>query len=155
MAAVLYCLIILLFTVEPASHLPVIPAPAHPVVPPKSRDISKSVASRALTRSYERFIDSVDPDSLVPVLYSNMLLTREERERATQTTETANQRLQVILMALERRISADPNVFHTLLTALMTKPALEAVGREMKGEFHKWWVWLHDIVNNICYYSDI
>ncbi|CAI8045201.1 hypothetical protein GBAR_LOCUS25022 [Geodia barretti] len=62
-----------------------------------------------------------------------MLLTPDERERATQTTETANQRLQVILMALERRISADPNVFHTLLTALMAEPALEAVGREMKG----------------------
>ena len=40
------------------------------------------------------------------------------------------------------------------MTALMTKPALEAVGREMKGEFHKWWVWLHGIVN-VCYYSDI
>ncbi|CAI8053420.1 hypothetical protein GBAR_LOCUS29220 [Geodia barretti] len=36
-------------------------------------------------------------------------------------------------MALERRNFCDPNVFHTLLTALMAEPALEAVGREMKG----------------------
>ena len=111
-----------------------IPTPA-PVVRLKSRDISTSVASRALRKSYKLFKDSVDPDSLVAVLYSNMLLTPDERERATQTTETANQRLQVILMALERRISADPNVFHTLLTVLMAEPALEAVGRGMKGEF--------------------
>jgi hypothetical protein len=88
---------------EAASHLPVIPTPA-PVVRLKSRDISTSVASRALRKSYKLFKDSVDPDSLVAVLYSNMLLTPDERERATQKTETANQRLQVILMALERRI---------------------------------------------------
>ena len=126
-----------------------IPTPA-PVVRLKSRDISTSVASRALRKSYKLFKDSVDPDSLVAVLYSNMLLTPDERERATQKTETANQRLQVILMALERRISADPNVFHTLLTALMAEPALEAVGRGMKGEFGEWWIWYYAIVNVIA-----
>ena len=77
----------------------------------------------------------MDPDNLVKVLYSNMLLTREEREKAVQMTETDSQKLEEVVKALERRISADPAVFHTVVQAIMAEPALEAVGHQMKGEF--------------------
>ena len=77
----------------------------------------------------------MDPDNLVKVLYSNMLLTREEREKAVQITETDSQKLEEVIKALERRISADPAVFHTVVQAIMVEPALEAVGCKMIGKF--------------------
>ena len=109
-------------SVEPVSQSPVAPPVVSPVI--QSREISTSVASRALRRSHKLLKDGADPNSLEAVLYSKMLLTREEHEKAIQTTETDSQKLQVILTALERRVSADPNVFQTLLTVLMAEPAL-------------------------------
>ena len=104
------------------------------MAPPNS-NISSSVESKTLRRSYKLFKDSVDPDHLVTVLYSNLLLTPEEHEKAVHAVATDTQKLQEILKALERRISADSNVFNTLLQALMAEPALEAVGRQITGYF--------------------
>ena len=75
----------------------------------------------------------MDPDYFATVLYSKLLLTREEHEKATQTTATDSQKLQEILKALERRISADPSVFDTVLHTLNKEPALETVARQVKG----------------------
>ena len=108
----------------------------------ESNNVSTSVASRALRRSYKLIKDGVDPDNLVKVLYSNMLLTREEREKAVQMTETDSQKLEEVVKALERRISANPTVFHTVVQAIMAEPALEAVGHQMKGKLDIEWIWL-------------
>lgn len=85
-------------------------------------------------KCHKIFQDGVDPDNLVTVLYSKLLLTREERQRATQRTATDSQKLQEILTALERRISTDPNNFHVILQALTAEPALKAVGDQIKGK---------------------
>ena len=100
----------------------------------ESSNVSPSVASRAFRRSHKLFKDGVDPDNLVEVLYSKMLLTREEKAKAVKMTETDSQKLDEIVKALERRISANPTVFHTVVQAIMAEPALEAVGHQMKGE---------------------
>jgi hypothetical protein len=92
-----------------------------------------SVEQRAFRRCHQVFHDGVDPTSLVPVLYSNNLLTREERERAIHSTATDRERIQAILTALERRISIEPSPFHVMLAALMSEPALNAVGRKIKA----------------------
>ena len=114
-------------------------------VPPtnlESSSVSTSVVSRAFRRSYKLFKESVDPDNLVKVLYSNMLLTRDEREKAVQMTETDSQKLEEVVKALERRISADPTVFNTVVQALVAEPALEAVGHQMKGKLVSIeWIW--------------
>ena len=104
---------------------------------PRNTTSSKNspfVALKALRRSYKLFKDSVDPDYFATVLYSNLLLTREEHEKAIHRTATDSEKLKELLKALERRISADPNVFDTVLQALKTEPALEAVVQEIKGE---------------------
>ena len=76
----------------------------------------------------------MDPDNLVTVLYSNFLLTPEEYEKDSQTAAPGDQRLKVMFMALERRVSANPSVFHTLIQVLQGEEALKDVADVMKGE---------------------
>ena len=65
--------------------------------------------------------------------YSKLLLTPEEKERATQSTLTTSKQLDVIFDCLERRVSVDPSVFSALMEVLLEEPALEAVGKKMQG----------------------
>ena len=123
-----------IITTEAVRQHSVTPVPAV-TDPPNSGSGATSVESKAFTRSYKIFKDGVDPDYLVKVLTSNLLLTREEREKAVQKTETDSQKLEEVVKALERRISADPTVFHTVVQAITAEPALEAVGCNMISKF--------------------
>ncbi|CAI8008535.1 hypothetical protein GBAR_LOCUS5841 [Geodia barretti] len=82
-------------------------------------------AGFALRRSNEIFVGAVDPENIVPVLYSKRLLTKEEKQKATQQSSTACQRLEEIFKAMERRVHVDPQNFNTLLQALSEEPATE------------------------------
>ena len=96
---------------------------------------TKSVELKALKRSSDVFCGGVDPNTLATKLMAEELFTSEEYERATQTTATNHQRNNEILTALERRVSADSSVFHTVVSLLQQEPALKAVGDRMQGEF--------------------
>ena len=142
----------LLHPPPPAQHTdtPHPPPPAqhtdtpHPPSPPAQHTESPahhaadhlglSAESRALRRSNTVFIRGVDPDNLVTVLYSNFLLTPEEYEKASQTAAPGDQRLKTMFKALERRVSANPSVFHTLIQVLQGEEALKDVADVMKGE---------------------
>ena len=89
--------------------------------------------SRALRKNYAAFKRGTDPDTVITMLYSEFLLTPEEKERATQSTLTARKQLDVVFECLERRVSADPSVFNKLVQVLLEEPALEAVGKKMRG----------------------
>ena len=91
-------------------------------------------AGFALRRSNEIFVGAVDPENIVPVLYSNGLLTKEEKQKATQQSSTACQRLEEIFKAMERRVHVDPQCFHTLLQALSKESATKGVAKKMKGK---------------------
>ena len=99
-----------------------------------SGTVLSSVSLRAFRRGYKIFKDGVDPDTLENVLYSSLLLTSAEHEKAIQPTATDTQKLQDILKALERRIRTDPNNFNILLKCLMEEPALEGVAKKLQGE---------------------
>ena len=92
-----------------------------------------SVEARALRRSNAVFKSGVDPEYLVTVLYSNFLLTPEERQRATHSYLTANQQLEDLFTTLERRVSANPQDFHELLKVLRNEPAMKAVACTIQG----------------------
>ena len=89
--------------------------------------------SRALRESYAAFKGGADPDTVITVLYTKLLLTREEKGKAKQKTLTVDEQLDVVFDCLERRVSVDPSVFSTLMEILLEEPALEAVGRKMQG----------------------
>ena len=93
-----------------------------------------SIESRALRRSNTVFTRGVDPENLVTVLYSNFLLTPEEKARAMKQTLTIGQQLEEIFQSLERRVSTRPQDFKKIICALLAEPALKAVGDEMQGE---------------------
>lgn len=92
-----------------------------------------SKESRALRRCYAFFTREVDPNTVVPILYGDFLLTLEEKRRAMQKSLTAGEQLNVVFDCLERRVSADPAVFHKLVQVLLGEPALEAVGKKTQG----------------------
>ena len=85
----------------------------------------------------------MDPDNLVTVLYSNFLLTPEEYEKASQTAAPGDQRLKAMFMALERCVSANPSVFHTLIQVLQWEEALKDVA---EGEPNLLLVKCHSLV---------
>ena len=98
-------------------------------------NLGLSAESRALRRSNTVFTRGVDPENLVTVLYSNFLLTPEEKARAMKQTLTIGQQLEEIFQSLERRVSTRPQDFKKIIRALMAEPALKAVGDGIQGEF--------------------
>ena len=94
---------------------------------------SLSAESRALRRSNAVFKKGVSPDDLVTVLYSNLLLTPDEKAKATQQTLTDNQKLEEMFTTLERRVSVEPAALRTLIQALKDEPATDSVGNKMQG----------------------
>ena len=126
---------------QPTSSFPPSATASQPTldvpVPPRSlvQSGTKSVELIALQRSSDVFCGGVDPNTLATKLRAKGLLTRQEYKRATQTTAVDDQRNNEILIALERRVSADSRVFHTVVGLLREEPALKAVGDRMQGEF--------------------
>ena len=92
-----------------------------------------SAESRALRKSNAVFKKGVDPDNLVTVLYSNLLLTSEEKSKATQRTLTDDQKLEEMFTALERRVSVKPTDLKTLIQSLRDEPAMVAVAGKIQG----------------------
>ena len=90
--------------------------------------------SIALRKSNAVFKRGVDPDNLITVLYSNILLTPEEKSKATHKTLTDDQKLEEVFTSLERRVSVIPGDFHKLVEALRDEPALKPVGDKMQGQ---------------------
>ena len=77
-----------------------------------------SPESKALQRSYESFMNGVDPANVVGPLFTAELLTPQERQKATQRISTPTEQLREIFDALERRVSTKPAHFHTLVEIL-------------------------------------
>ena len=107
---------------------------ASPAQATASMALTMSVESRTLRRSNTIFTSGVEPDNIVKVLYSNLLLTPEEKARATQQTLTIQQKLEEIFQAMERRIAVTPGDLHVLIKALKAEPAIKAVGDKIQGK---------------------
>ena len=95
--------------------------------------MAQSVESRALRKSNLVFKKGVDPDNLVTLLYSNELLTSDEKSKARQKTLTDGEKTEEVFTFLERRVSVDARVFHELLKVLQEEPALKGVADQMQG----------------------
>ena len=92
-----------------------------------------SVEARALRRCNEVFKSGADPENLVTVLYSDFLLTPDERERVRHPNKTPGQQLEELFTTLERRVSVTPGEFHKLTEVLGNEPATKPLAEKMKG----------------------
>ena len=95
-----------------------------------------SAESKALRKSYEYFMKGADPSSLVAPLYSEDLLTEEEKARALLDTQTSSKRLDEIFSALTRRVTVEPKQFLLIIQTLNNVPALKAMGEKMQSIFN-------------------
>ena len=97
------------------------------VNPPPSRE------DRALRKCAAKFRTGVDPNFIVPRLYEELLLTREEKNSANQKTLTDDERLDVVWQALERRVAVDPSDFHSVVEILHNELPMKKLGDHMQG----------------------
>ena len=79
----------------------------------------------------------IDPANIIVPLFTNGLMNRDERDRATQSMRTEGEKLEEIYKALERRVATNPEHFHTLLEVLKHEEALKDVGEQMEGNILK------------------
>ena len=95
--------------------------------------LGPSVESIVLRRSNTILTRSGDPENLVTVLFSKLLLTPEEKAKVLQQSLTVGQKMEEIFQTMERRVSASPAHFHTLVQVLKEEPAMRTVGETMQG----------------------
>lgn len=95
---------------------------------------TQSAEYRAIRRSYSTVKKGIDPNNLREILYSNFLLTPEEKESTMQKGLSDMDILERLHKCLERRISITPNSFHTLVQALKKEPALEKVADQIESK---------------------
>ena len=95
-----------------------------------------TIESRALRRSNVVFKTGVDPSALVTVLYSQFLLTPDEKAAVMLTALTDGEKLERMFTYLEKRVSTDPKNFHKLLQALNDELAMKAVADKIKGSLY-------------------
>ena len=94
--------------------------------------MAMSREAKALRKSADIFKKSVDPNAIVSKLFSEGMLTPEERSKATQGTDY--QKLEEIFKSLERRVSISARDFHKLVKILKETPALAPVGEQIMGK---------------------
>ena len=92
----------------------------------------KSLEYSALTSSAVMFRKGVDPDCVLLKLNDEQILTQPEWEKAKQKT-LPDDKVDVVLTVLRRRIFVDPGVFHKLVKILRQEPALKVLGDHMQG----------------------
>ena len=91
---------------------------------------------KALRKSYDEFMKGADPSSLMAPLYSQDLLTDEEKARALLDTQTNRKRLDEIFNVLTRRVRVEPKTFLLIMQTLKNVPALKPMGEKMQGIFN-------------------
>ena len=77
-------------------------------------------------------MNGIDPANIVGPLHTAKLLTRQERQKATQPTSTPTDQLTAIFDALERRVSTKSEHFHTLVEIVRNHH--EDVADKMQGK---------------------
>ncbi len=84
---------------------------------------------------YAYLKDTLEPDTLAPLAFSCNLLTRNERDAATNKTHPEGDRMEELLKAVERRILADPKQYQTLVEAVEEEPTFNDVALKLRSEF--------------------
>ena len=92
-----------------------------------------SVEARALRRCNQVFTNGANPDDLVPVLYSEFLLTTAERALIMHASKTPSQKLDELFTTLERRVSVTPGEFHKLILIIGNDPVTKPLAEKMEG----------------------
>ena len=91
-----------------------------------------SVEAIALRRCNQVFKSGAHPEELVTVLYSEFLLTPDERARI-HPSKTPGQQLDELFTTLERRVSVTPGEFHKLIQIFGNEPVTKPLAEKMKG----------------------
>ncbi|CAI8038979.1 hypothetical protein GBAR_LOCUS21698 [Geodia barretti] len=112
-----------------------VPHPPEETRPKTSGGMSSE--SKALRKSYDQFMKGADPSSLVAPLYSQDLLTDDEKARALLDTQTNRKRLDEIFDALTRRVGVEPKAFLLIMQTLKNVPALKPMGEKMQELYNE------------------
>lgn len=74
---------------------------------------------RTFVQHYGNLQTSLDPRTVVATAYSENLLTQREHNEATSVHRGDDERLELFLKALDRRIAENPDAFHTFVDKVL------------------------------------
>ncbi len=88
---------------------------------------------KAFSKLFADLADSVDASTVAPLAFSRDLLSRNERDAATNRMHTERDRMEVILKAVEKRILSNPQAFYTFVDLLEQELAFKSVVKKLNG----------------------
>ncbi len=83
---------------------------------------------------YAALRSGLDPSTVAPMMFSCELLTPNERDFAMNRMLIDGDRMEEILKAVERRLRADPQNFHTFVEVLGHTKAFSALVEGLRGK---------------------
>ncbi len=89
---------------------------------------------KAFQAMYATLRSGLDPSTLAPMMFSCDLLTPNERDSAMNRMLIDGDRTEEILKAVERRIRADPQAFHSFVEVLGHTEAFSALVEGLRGK---------------------
>ena len=89
-------------------------------------------------RHYNELKTGLDPSSVVDKAFARHLLSREERNAASYTHYTDDEKLEKFLGALDRRIAVDKGAFHTFMEVLEEEPAFQHLVDKLQNAYMQW-----------------
>ncbi len=109
---------------------PLSPPPAVGTVPPTM----DSPEYKAFQAMYATLRSGLDPSTVAPMMFSCDLLTPNERDSAMNRMLIDGDRTEEILKAVERRLLADPQTFHSFVEVLGQTEAFSALVEGLRGK---------------------
>jgi len=90
---------------------------------------------RTFVQHYRNLQTSLDPRTVVASAYSANLLTQREHNEATYMhNRSDDERLEIFLNALDRRIAENPDAFHTFVHEVLEgEPAFQHLVVKLKS----------------------
>ena len=89
---------------------------------------------RTFVQHYRNLKTALDPCTVVAIAYSVDLLTQHEHSEATYMNRSDDERLEIFLNALDKRIADNPDAFHNFVhKVLQGVPAFHHLGEKLKS----------------------
>ena len=79
-----------------------------------------------------------DPDDLAWDLYSEDIITADEREAACYHMHDGSMRTSSMLSAVESKIEVDPGKFDVFLSVLAKQPSMSDLCKRMRDTYGEW-----------------
>lgn len=95
--------------------------------------MATSAEYKAFKSLYAYLRDGLEPGTLAALAFSRDLLTRSERDAATNQMHTDVDRMEKLLNAVEKRILAEPRQFYAFVETVEEESTFDEVATKLRA----------------------